>query len=180
MMKSIDPSVLSILFLIVLILNLGSLTVSDLTVISSVATEAVDVYAQSNQKEKVTLTLLLSADGERWDPLLDGAKQELQKRYPDKVIEIQNKTLPYEEIRPQLLEALTNGTSIDLISIDQIWLGEFAENGLLTDLTDFIKKGMISPAGFYQANWDGGVSENKVHAIWIWTISGSRVISVEW
>jgi ABC-type glycerol-3-phosphate transport system substrate-binding protein len=154
-LKSIDTSVLSILFSTVLVLNLSFLTASDLTFISSSASEDVNVYAQSNQKEKVILTLLLS-DGERWDPLLDGAKQELQKRHPDKVIEIQNKTLPYEEIRPQLLEALTNGTSIDLISIDQIWLGEFAENGLLTDLTDFIKKGMISPAGFYQANWDGG------------------------
>ena len=167
-MKPIDPSVLSILFLIVLVLNLSPLTASDLAVIPSLASETVNVYAQSNQKENVTLTLLLS-DGERWDPLLDGAKEELQKRHPDKVIELQNKTLPYEEMRPQLLEALTNGTSIDLISIDQIWLGEFAENGLLTDLTNFIKKGMISPAGFYQANWDGGVSENKVYAIWIWT-----------
>ena len=167
-MKLIDPSVLSILFLIVLVLNLSPLTASDLAVIPSLASEAVNVYTQSNQKENVTLTLLLS-DGERWDPLLDGAKEELQKRHPDKVIELQNKTLPYEEMRPQLLEALTNGTSIDLTSIDQIWLGEFSEKGLLTDLTDFIKKGMISPAGFYQANWDGGVSENRVYAIWIWT-----------
>jgi multiple sugar transport system substrate-binding protein len=167
-MRPIDPFVLSILFSTILVLNLSSLTIIDLTFISTSASEAVNVYAQSNQKERVTLTLILS-DGERWDPLLDGAEQELQKRHPDKVIEIQNKTLPYVEIRPQLLEALTNGTSIDLISIDQIWLGEFSEKGLLTDLTDFIKKGMISPAGFYQANWDGGVSENKVHAIWIWT-----------
>jgi multiple sugar transport system substrate-binding protein len=167
-MKPIDPSVLSILFLIVLVLNLSPLTSSDLAVIPSLAPEAVNVYAQSNQKENVTLTLLLS-DGERWDPLLEGAKEELQKRHPDKVIELQNKTLPYEEMRPQLLEALTNGTSIDLISIDQIWLGEFVENGLITDLTDSINKGMISPAGFYQANWDGGVSENRVYAIWIWT-----------
>jgi multiple sugar transport system substrate-binding protein len=168
MMRPIDPFVVSILFSTIIVLNLISLTIIDLKFISTSASEAVNVYAQSNQKERVTLTLLLS-DGERWDPLLDGAKQELQKRHPDKVIEIQNKTLPYEEIRPQLLEALTNGTSIDLISIDQIWLGEFSEKGLLTDLTDFIKKGMISPAGFYQANWDGGVSENKVYAIWIWT-----------
>jgi multiple sugar transport system substrate-binding protein len=151
-----------------LILNLSSISHSYIVLKEKSSAEIVDVYAQSDQKEKVTLTPLLS-DGERWDPLLDGAKQELQRRHPDKVIEIQNKTLPYEEIRPQLLEALTNRTSIDLISIDQVWFGEFAEKGLLTDLTDFIKKGMISPAGFYQANWDGGVSENKVYAIWIWT-----------
>jgi multiple sugar transport system substrate-binding protein len=46
-------------------------------------------------------------------------------------------------MRPQLLKALTNGTSIDLISIDQIWLGEFVENGLITDLTDSINKYLL-------------------------------------
>jgi hypothetical protein len=56
-MKPIDPSVLSILFLIVLVLNLSPLTSSDLAVIPSLAPEAVNVYAQSNQKENVTLTL---------------------------------------------------------------------------------------------------------------------------
>lgn len=75
-MKPIDPSVLSILFLIVLVLNLSPLTSSDLAVIPSLASEAVNVYAQSNQKENVTLTLLLS-DGERWNPLLEGAKEKL-------------------------------------------------------------------------------------------------------
>jgi multiple sugar transport system substrate-binding protein len=125
------------------------------------------VFPQSQQVQKETLTVVL-ANGERWDTLIDGAKQELQRRHPDKIIEIQNRTLPYEEIRPQMLEALSNGTSIDLISIDQIWLGEFAEKGLLTDLTNFTKKG-ISSRDFYQANWDGGVYENKVYAIWIWT-----------
>ncbi len=161
-MNLVDSSFWSILLSVVLVLNLSSLGHFDRTVISSAEAQ--------NQKEKVTLSLLLS-DGEddRWDPLLEGAKLELQKRHPDKVIKIQNKTLPYEEIRPQLLEALTNGTSIDLISIDQIWLGEFVENGLLTDLTDFVQKGTIFPAGFYQANWDGGVSKSKVYAVWIWT-----------
>jgi multiple sugar transport system substrate-binding protein len=161
-MNLVDSSFWSILLSAILVLTVSSLSHFDMTEISSAEAQ--------NQKEKVTLSLVLS-DGEddRWDPLLEGAKMELQKRHPYKVIEIQNKTLPYEEIRPQLLEALTNGTSIDLISIDQIWLGEFVENGLLTDLTDFVQKGMISPTGFYQANWDGGVSKSKVYAIWIWT-----------
>ena len=33
------------------------------------------------------------------------------------------------------LSAIGNKTSIDLISLDQIWLGEFAQKGYLTDLT---------------------------------------------
>jgi hypothetical protein len=98
-MKPIDPTLLSIFLLMVLILSLSHLNHFDLI--------EIPLAEAQNQREKVTLSLLLS-DGERWDPLLDGAKTELQKRHPDKIIEIQNKTLPYEEIRPQLLEALTN------------------------------------------------------------------------
>ena len=97
------------------------------------------VFAQSQKVQKEALKVVL-ANEERWDPLIDGAKQELQRRHPDKIIEIQNSTIPYEEIRPQMLEALSNGTSIDLISIDQIWLGEFAEKGLLTESNKFYKK----------------------------------------
>jgi multiple sugar transport system substrate-binding protein len=154
----------SLFLVVVFVLNVASLgnfgfLLSD--------TSTTSVFAQSQRVQKETLTVVL-ANEERWDPLIDGAKQELQRRHPDKVIEIQNRTLPYEEVRPQMLEALGNGTSIDLISIDQIWLGEFAENGLLTDLTNFTKKG-ISSSDFYQANWDGGVYESNVYAIWIWT-----------
>lgn len=58
MMRPIDPFVLSILFSTILVLNLSSLTIIDLTFISTSASEAVNVYAQSNQKERVTLTLL--------------------------------------------------------------------------------------------------------------------------
>jgi multiple sugar transport system substrate-binding protein len=42
-----------------------------------------------------------------------------------------------------LLTALANQARIDLISLDQIWLGEFAQKGLLTDLTTRAELGKI-------------------------------------
>lgn len=41
----------------------------------------------------------------------------------------------------KLINALSNqsGPSIDLISVDQIWLGEFADRGLVTNLTDRVR-----------------------------------------
>lgn len=122
---------------LIIVLNVASL--GNFGFLLSDYTSTTSVFAQSQQVQE-TLTVVL-ANEERWDPLIDGAKQELQRRHPDKIIEIQNRTLPYEEIRPQMLEALSNGTSVDLVSIDQIWLGEFAEKGLLTDLTNFTKRG---------------------------------------
>ena len=38
-----------------------------------------------------------------------------------------------------MLAALEAKTTVDLISLDQIWLGEFAQKGLLTDLTNYTK-----------------------------------------
>ena len=40
-----------------------------------------------------------------------------------------------------MLSALTNGTAVDIVSLDQIWLGEFAQKGLLTLLQIIQKNG---------------------------------------
>jgi multiple sugar transport system substrate-binding protein len=63
---------------------------------------------------------------------------------------------------------MTNQTPVDLVSVDQIWLGEFAEKGLLTDLTNYVMKwGRASD--WYQTNFAGGVYKGKVYGIWTWT-----------
>lgn len=64
-----------------------------------------------------------------------------------------------------MLTAIANGTHIDIISLDQIWLGEFAEKGFLTDLTNYTEKwGKISE--WYQSNLDGGVYNDIIYGIW--------------
>ena len=75
----------SLFLVVVFVLNVASLgnfgfLLSD--------TSTTSVFAQSQRFQKETLTVVL-ANEERWDPLIDGAKQELQRRHPDKVIEIQ-------------------------------------------------------------------------------------------
>jgi ABC-type glycerol-3-phosphate transport system substrate-binding protein len=46
-----------------------------------------------------------------------------------------------------------------------IWLGEFVEKGLLTDITNYTKDwGRASD--WYQANWDGGSYNDKIYGIW--------------
>jgi multiple sugar transport system substrate-binding protein len=64
-----------------------------------------------------------------------------------------------------MLTAKANGTHIDIISLDQIWLGEFAEKGFLTDLSNYTEKwGKISE--WYQSNLDGGVYNDRIYGIW--------------
>ena len=124
----------------------------------------------SSQKKQVTLTALLEDQGDpaRWKTLLEPAMQELKARHPDMNIELNYTSYPYDKTRTHMLAALTNQTPVDLISLDQIWLGEFAQKGLLTDLTNYAMKWGRIP-DWYQTNFAGGVYKGKVYAIWTWT-----------
>ena len=122
------------------------------------------------QKEHITLRAMLDnlAESGRWNSLIQPALQILRDRHPDSDIQLTYTESPYNETRTKLLEALGNRSSIDLISVDQIWLGEFAEKGLLTDLTNYTTKWGRS-SDWYQANWDGGSYNKKTYGIWAWT-----------
>jgi multiple sugar transport system substrate-binding protein len=57
---------------------------------------------------------------------------------------------------------------LDVVSLDQIWLGELADKGLLTDLTGKTENwGRLSD--FYQSNIDGMIYNNIIYGIWAWT-----------
>ena len=125
-------------------------------------------YAE--QKRQVTLTALLTdlSDAERWRSLFVPAMQELRLRHPDIDIQINYSTYPYNQTRLHIVRSLSNNTPIDLISLDQIWLSDFAQRGFLADLTNYVMKwGRTSD--WYRTNFDGGVYKGKVYGIWAWT-----------
>jgi multiple sugar transport system substrate-binding protein len=137
---------------------------------SAGASTSLVLSQQNQQKRQVVITAMLDDLGNviKWDTLLQPAIQELKARHPDLNIQINYTTTPYNKTRTHLLDALGNKSAIDLISVDQIWLGDFAERGYLTDLTDYVKIwGRASD--WYQTNFDGGVYKGKVFGIWAWT-----------
>jgi multiple sugar transport system substrate-binding protein len=102
-----------------------------------------------------------------WKQLLQPALDELNRRHPEMNIQIEYAE-PYNEYRNTVLDILSNGNSVDIISIDQIWLGEFVEKGLIRNLTaDFEQWGRMSD--LYAANLDGSVYNNTLYALWLWT-----------
>jgi multiple sugar transport system substrate-binding protein len=103
-----------------------------------------------------------------WKDLLDHARDELSSRHPDMNIQINYMESQYNQTRNLLLTALANQAPIDLISLDQIWLGEFAKKGLLTDLTTRAQSWGRS-SDWYEENWQGGNYEGRVYGIWTWT-----------
>jgi multiple sugar transport system substrate-binding protein len=121
-------------------------------------------------KTNVTLRGLFTDLGEsgRWIQLLKPALDELNRRHPDLNIQIEYTDFPYNVTRNEILNRLSNGNSVDIVSVDQIWLGEFAGMGLLRNLTDdFQKWGRMSD--LYEANLDGCVYNNTIYGLWLWT-----------
>jgi multiple sugar transport system substrate-binding protein len=104
----------------------------------------------------------------RWNQLLQPSLDELNRRHPDMNIQIEYTDFPYNVTRNRILDRISSGDSVDIVSVDQIWLGEFAERGLLKNLTgEFEQWGRISD--LYEANLDGCVYNNTIYGLWLWT-----------
>ena len=102
-----------------------------------------------------------------WNIMLQPALDELNRRHPEMNIQIEYAE-PYNEYRNSILDILSNGDPVDIISVDQIWLGEFAEKGLIRNLTaDFEQWGRMGD--LYEANLDGSVYNNTLYGLWLWT-----------
>lgn len=123
---------------------------------------------QAQQPKQVTLTAIVAEPKERWDSLFADALTKLRERHPDMKIDIDYRVLPYADTRKQILTAMAGRTPVDLISVDQIWLGEFAEGKFLSDLSNLTQSWNRS-SEWYKTNWDGGIYNGKVYGIWAWT-----------
>lgn len=118
----------------------------------------------------ITLRGLLTDLGDkgRWSSLLDKALEKLQQKYPDKNIVLEYQELPTDDTREEFLRLVSNKSAIDFVSVDQIWLGEFASKGLLSNLTTYVD-GWTRAPNWYQQHWDGGTYNGTVYGIWTWT-----------
>ena len=131
-----------------------------------------DVLAYSQSNENITMTVQFAGPNETSPltvfPLVDSAADILRSNHPDLDIHLKYSATDYNNYRNHILKTLNNGTSVDVITLDQIWLGEFAEKGLLTDLTNYTQKGG-GTSDWYQSNLDGMLYEDKLYGIWFET-----------
>jgi len=127
-------------------------------------------------KQNVTLTVLFNDfNNHQGKSLLDSALNILRSNHPNLIITIKFVETSDRPLNPgslgthdQLLRAISNGTSIDIATLDQIWLGEFAQKGYLTDLTNRSTSwGKLSD--FYGQNLAGMTYNHKIYGIWAWT-----------
>jgi multiple sugar transport system substrate-binding protein len=120
------------------------------------------------EAEDIVLKATLAAPKDRWDLLIPAALEELKSRHPDQKIDIEYEVLPYDKTREKLLAMMAAGTENDLISVDCIWLGEFAEGGFLEDITDHVNSwGRMNE--WFEENRKGGLYKDRYYGIWSWT-----------
>jgi multiple sugar transport system substrate-binding protein len=148
-----------------LILAIG--IIAALCLISVAISTSVAIESQ-DQKKQVTITAILDDQGDpprllKW--LFQPAIKELEARHQDLEIKLDYRPVPYLNLHEQILKSMANQTPVDILTVDHIWLGEFAEKGFLTNLTDYTKKWGRS-SDWYQGNWDGGVYKDEVYGIW--------------
>ena len=154
-----------LLFLCTLLASLIILSIIETGIGGNGSIFFVSSYAQ---KKQITLKALLVEPKDRWDSLIPAALLHLRAAHPDLDIKINYTVLPYDAARGQLLRAIANQTAVDLMSVDEIWLGDFAQRGYLVDLTDRTVNWGKS-LDWYQVNWDGGAYNHRIYGIWAWT-----------
>jgi multiple sugar transport system substrate-binding protein len=153
----------------VLLVSVGIIT---FILIASVTSSCLpsDASPSIDKKKQVTLFSILEDQGDpdRWKTLIQPAVEEMRTRHPDLDIQINYTAYPYDQAKKEMLDAISNQSQVDLVSLDQIWLGEFVERGLLTDITDKVNNwGRISD--LYESNLDGTVYNDRIYGIWAWT-----------
>ena len=129
-----------------------------------------DSLDSSTDDNTITLKALLTDLGEkgRWESLLEKALEKLRSKYPNKHISLEYKEYLTNDTRDKFLQLMSNKSSVDIVSVDQIWLGEFASKKLLSNLTGYVDK-WGRATDWYQEHWDGGTYNGTIYGILTWT-----------
>jgi multiple sugar transport system substrate-binding protein len=90
------------------------------------------------EAEAKEVTLRIFARAYTWDQDApwEVAKVEIQKRHPDTKFTFVEEGFGWADLRAKFLTAAAGGNPPDVAQVDIIWVGEYVEGGLLTDLTD--------------------------------------------
>jgi multiple sugar transport system substrate-binding protein len=140
------------------------------SIYESISGFASTTQALNGNGDNVTLRVLFDEFNTKGmgKSLVDNAVEKLRQNHPNLNIGVEYMDTPYSQTKGQIENSITNRTSLDVVSVDQIWLGELADKELLTDLTAKAENwGRLSD--FYQSNIDGMIYNNTIYGIWAWT-----------
>ena len=127
---------------------------------------SVNFVSGSTNERNDTLTILVNRGRNLIDNALDALRNESHVGIDVKYLEF-----PYNSTRDEIIRMLSNRTPADIIVVDQIWLGDFAQRGFLTELTNYTVQQWNRDGNeeWYFENWEGGKSQGRIYGIWTTT-----------
>ncbi|MFV0461655.1 MAG: ABC transporter substrate-binding protein [Nostocoides sp.] len=119
----------------------------------------------ASDNEPITLTFW---DHEQSSKEMDAAYKDaaaaFTKANPNVTVTIQ--TFPFEQYQEKLLTAVKGKKGPDIMSLDQPWIPQFAESGVIQPLNDFTSKSTkVTKDQFYSAAWDSTLWKDKQWAV---------------
>lgn len=118
------------------------------------------------EPQKVVLKALVRGYSLEQDSPWKLAVDQLKERHPDLDIDVQFDGVSYDDLRRKSLLTLQAGQGYDIIQLDNIWLGEFVDGGLIREVSDYFDawkdKGDIPEFFRKTATWDG-----KFWGLWL-------------
>ncbi|MGD1885640.1 MAG: ABC transporter substrate-binding protein [Cohaesibacteraceae bacterium] len=91
------------------------------------------------------------------------AVDRFMEENPDIAIEVT--TIPYPEYQQRLLTAVQGGNAPDIATLDQIWVGAFAQAGAVANLADSAAAAGLSRDQFFGGAWDSAVFNDGLYGI---------------
>lgn len=114
--------------------------------------------------QKITLQFW---DNQQTESGLSQFQQEAVDRFmaenPDISVEVT--TIPYPEYQQRLLTAVQGGNAPDIATLDQIWIGAFAQAGAVMDMTDRAAAAGLGRAQFFGGAWDSAVVDGALYGM---------------
>lgn len=80
-------------------------------------------------------------------------------------IKVEVTTVPYPEYQQRLLTAVQGGNAPDISTLDQIWVGAFAQAGAVAALDDQAAASNLSRDRFFPGAWDSANFNGKLYGI---------------
>ncbi len=91
------------------------------------------------------------------------AVDRFMEENPDIAIEVT--TIPYPEYQQRLLTAVQGGNAPDIATLDQIWVGAFAQAGAVANLSDHADSSGLARDQFFGGAWDSAVFNDGLYGI---------------
>lgn len=74
-------------------------------------------------------------------------------------------TFPYVALRDNMLVAVASGQGPDILSIDQIWVPQYAASGFILPLDTYLNNSPIDAEQYFKGAWEAGRYLGKTYAI---------------